>query len=93
MIADTRILIVEDNQSDADLLRRELKKSGLLFIAEVVQTRMGFEKALLDFKPDIILSDYSLPAFDAVTAFRIKQASHPHTPFIIVSGIIGEENA
>ena len=93
MIADTRILIVEDNQSDADLLRRELKKSGLLFIAEVVQTRITFEQALENFKPDIILSDYSLPAFDAVTAFHIKQVNYPDTPFIIVSGIIGEENA
>jgi len=93
MIADTRILILEDNQSDADLLRRELKKSGLKFIAKVVQTRTGFEHALLDFEPDIILSDYSLPSFDAVTAFRIKQVSNPETPFIIVSGIIGEENA
>ncbi len=93
MIADTRILIVEDNESDADLLCRELKKSGLKFIAEVVQTRMGFEQALVNFKPDIILSDYSLPAFDAVTAFRIKQATHPDIPFIIVSGVIGEENA
>ena len=93
MAPNLRILILEDNQSDADLLRRELKKSGLTFISEIVQTRKGFENALQNFDPDIILSDYSLPAFDAVTAFNIKQNKSPYIPFIIVSGVIGEENA
>ncbi|RZK26030.1 MAG: response regulator [Flavobacterium sp.] len=87
------ILILEDNVSDADLLCRELKKSGLHFTAKVVQTRIEFENSLLDFNPDLILSDYSLPSFDAISAFRIKQKKHPHVPFIIVSGVIGEENA
>jgi PAS domain S-box-containing protein len=93
MIAEAKILILEDNKSDADLLCRELKKSGLIFKCEVVQTRLTFENALHQFKPDIIISDYSLPSFDAVTAFRIKQSNYPHIPFIIVSGIIGDENA
>jgi PAS domain S-box-containing protein len=93
MIADPKILILEDNQSDADLLRRELKKSGLIFTSEIVQTRVGFEDALQSFKPDIVLSDYSLPSFDAVSAFRIIQSKYPQIPFIIVSGVIGEENA
>src|SRR5476651_1423381 len=93
MKANLKILILEDNQSDADLLCRALKKSGLSFIAEIVQTREEYENALQNFNPDIILSDYSLPAFDAATAFRIKQNKSPHIPFIIVSGIIGEENA
>jgi PAS domain S-box-containing protein len=92
MKADPKILILEDNQSDADLLLRELKKSGLRFTSEIVQTRLAFEHALQNFNPDIILSDYSLPSFDAITAFRIKQSKYPHIPFIIVSGIIGEEN-
>lgn len=93
MAANLRILILEDNQSDADLLQRELKKSGLVFIPEIVQTRSEFENALQNFNPDIILSDYSLPAFDAVSAFHIKQKIFPLIPFIIVSGVIGEENA
>jgi two-component system sensor histidine kinase/response regulator len=93
MPANLKILILEDNQSDADLILRELKKSGLGFISEIVQTRKEYEIALFNFNPDIILSDYSLPAFDAVTAFRIKQNKAQHIPFIIVSGIIGEENA
>lgn len=93
MTANLKILILEDNQSDADLLQRELKKSGLSFTSQIVQTREEFEHALQNFNPDIILSDYSLPSFDAVTAFHIKQNISPLIPFIIVSGVIGEENA
>lgn len=93
MSANLNILIIEDNQHDAYLLNRELKKSGLNFTVQVVQTRTEFENALKKFNPDLILSDYSLPSFDAVTAFRIKQNQHPEIPFIIVSGVIGEENA
>ncbi len=93
MITDPKILILEDNDSDADLLCRELKKSGMAFTSKIVQNRIDYELALKNFQPDIILSDYSLPSFDAVTAFNIKQIHYPLLPFIIVSGIIGEENA
>ena len=93
MTANLKILVLEDNQNDADLVHRELKKSGLSFTSEIIKTREEFEHALQNFNPDIILSDYSLPSFDAGTAFRIKQNKFPHIPFIIVSGIIGEENA
>lgn len=93
MKPNLKILILEDNQDDVDLLHRELKISGLNFTAEIVQTRAAFEHALQHFNPDLILSDYSLPSFDAVTAFHIKQNKFPHIPFIIISGVIGEENA
>ncbi|HEV7620172.1 MAG TPA: ATP-binding protein [Flavisolibacter sp.] len=93
MKANLKILILEDNLIDADLIQRQLKKSGLSFTSEIAQTRKKFESALQNFNPDIILSDYSLPGFDAVSAFRIKQNKFPEVPFIIVSGIIGEENA
>jgi len=93
MVSELKILILEDNPHDVDLLHRELKKSGLSFTSRVVQSRGEYENAINNFAPDIILSDYSLPAFDAVTAFRIKQDLSPYIPFIIVSGIIGEENA
>lgn len=88
-----KILLLEDNLSDADLLLRELRKSGMVFKAEVLQTREAFEHTLQHTIPDLILSDYSLPSFDAVSAFKIKQQLCPQVPFIIVSGTIGEENA
>lgn len=88
-----KILLVEDSATDADLLYRELKKLGPDFTSELVETHDSFENALINFIPDIILSDYSLPSFDGVSAFHIKQTRFPEIPFIIVSGTIGEENA
>lgn len=88
-----KILILEDNQSDIDLLWRELKRNGLNFSSEVVQTRDSFVNALDNYVPDIILSDYTLPTFDGLSAFNIKQVKTPDTPFIIVSGSIGEERS
>jgi PAS domain-containing protein len=83
-----RILILEDNKNDADLLQRELKKSRLVFISEIVETRDAFENALDHFKPNIILSDYNLSSFDEATVFLIKEKKCP-----TISGAIGEENA
>lgn len=88
-----KILILEDNKSDVTLVKRELKLSKLEIITEVVDTREAFENALDQFCPDIILSDYALPSFDGVTTFKLKQKLAPETPFIIVSGTIGEESA
>jgi len=88
-----KILFVEDSATDIDLIHRELKRSNLIFTSEIVETHEGFENALDNFMPDIILSDYSLPSFDGLSAFHIKQRKYPDTPFIIVSGSIGEENA
>ena len=93
MKKNIKILLLEDNLTDADLIVRQLTKSGMVFSSKVVDTRKLFEAALDTFCPDIILSDYSLPAFDADSAFRIVTARDINTPFIIVSGTIGEENA
>jgi signal transduction histidine kinase len=93
MKKNIRVLILEDNLTDADLILRQLTKSGIAFSSKIVETRKMFEEALDTFCPDIILSDYSLPAFDAVSAFHILKAKNVNTPFIIVSGTIGEENA
>jgi signal transduction histidine kinase len=89
----TRILIVEHEPDDIEFLQYQLKKGELHYLSEVVQERESYEQALRDFKPHIVLSDYVLPDFDGATAFYIKQEISPDTPFIIVSGTIGEENA
>ncbi|WP_295651908.1 response regulator [uncultured Mucilaginibacter sp.] len=88
-----KILIVEDNHSDADLVVRELKKNGLGFTSKLVETRQAFEAAIEDFEPNIILSDYSLPLFDGLSAFHFAQRKCPDIPFIMISGTIGEETA
>jgi len=88
-----KILILEDNPEDAFLLERELKNSGLQYESQTVHEKDEFEIALGEFKPDIVLSDFSLISFDGLTAFRITRDKNIDVPFIIVSGSIGEEKA
>ncbi len=93
MIQKTRILIVEHDVSDIELMNYELKKGGLNFESKIVQTEIDFDASLKNYHPDIILCDYSLPAFDGPTAFKIRGQLAPEVPFIFVSETIKEENA
>jgi PAS domain S-box-containing protein len=87
------ILILEDSSADAELMQRELRKAGLVFIAQVVQNKAAFLEALATFSPDVLLADYSLPGFDGLTALSLAHQQLPEVPGIIVSGAIGEERA
>jgi two-component system sensor histidine kinase UhpB len=88
-----KLLILEHDENDLELLIYELKKGALDFSPNIVGNKEQFIQALTEFCPDVILSDYSLPGFDGISAFHIKQQICPDVPFIIVSGTIGEENA
>ena len=86
-----RILIVEDIPADAELMEMELREAGLIFVSKQVDKKKSFTKALVEFSPDIILSDYSLPSFAGDTALKIALDQLPGIPFIFVSGALGEE--
>ncbi len=87
-----RILIVEDSDDDADLLLRDLRRADYDVTFERVQTEDEMRRALpKDW--DLIISDYSLPQFDARDALRVVAESTLDIPLIIVSGTIGEETA
>ncbi|MGB9838141.1 sensor histidine kinase [Methanothermobacter sp.] len=88
-----RILILEDVPFDVELMEREIRRAGIEFISEVVDNEDDFMRALEEFKPDVILADYSLPSFDGVSALSIAGEKCPWVPFIFVSGKIGEEFA
>jgi len=88
-----RILLVEDVESDARLSLLELKGAGLNCISQRVESEPAFRRALAEFAPDIILSDFSLPQFDGLSALEVAQEMSPDTPFIFVSGTMGEERA
>lgn len=88
-----KILFVEDLPTDAEMAQREIKKEQITFTALVVDTETEFRKALSDFNPDIIISDYSMPNFDGMKALKITRAKDPIIPFILLTGSMNEETA
>lgn len=87
------IVHVEDNPADAALAEALLESSGIACKITCVKTQEAFEEALRQPVVDVILSDFSMPKFDGLSALRIARAMRPEVPFIFVSGTIGEEMA
>jgi len=85
--------MVEDSQTDAELIKREITRSGIRFISHIVETREDYLYFLKEFDPDLILSDFSLPTFDGMQAILLQQELAAHIPFILVTGSINEETA
>lgn len=85
--------MVEDSAEDAEVIQYALTKAGFRFNARIVRKRLDFIRSLKDFSPDIILSDFSMPAFDGMSALKTAKRKMPHVPFVFVSGTIGEERA
>ena len=88
-----RVLLLEDNPHDAELITAFLQGDGFTCDITRVQTKAEFTTALSRGHIDVILADYQLPAFDGLSAFKIALAAHPEVPFIFVSGTLGEEVA
>jgi CheY-like chemotaxis protein len=88
-----RILILEDQNTDAELMERKLCKEGISFSSKRVETKEDFLRELKVFAPDFILSDYKLPLFDGSSALAIAKEHCPDVVFIFVSGTIEEELA
>lgn len=91
-ITKIRILYLEDNPLDAEIVLRELKQGGFQVEHVRVETREDF-LAELENLPDLILSDYSLPKFDGVQAVKLVRQLGLDIPFILISGEISEESA
>src|SRR5438270_4662852 len=88
-----RVLLVEDSPSDAELTRWRLQQGGYACTFECVVNEAEMRGALRAGSPDLILSDFSLPGFDGMSALAIARAEAPGVPFIFLSGTIGEERA
>jgi len=93
MTEPVRILLVEDVERDAELALYELKRAGLVFQSRRVETESDFRRELSDFKPDVVVSDFSLPRFSGRAALAIARQVEGDIPFIFVSGTIGEDVA
>src|SRR5512145_533796 len=87
------ILILEDSPADVELVQFELENAGLSYTAKVVETEEDFVRALDEYHPDIILSDYDLPRYTGALALAQARMRCPDVPFILVTGAIGEDRA
>lgn len=88
-----RILLLEDSATDAELVHHTLRRGGLNLSMECVDNRNDFIRQLRESPPDVILADFSLPGFDGYAALALAQEVCPGTPFIFVTGTMGEEVA
>ena len=81
-----RVLMLEDSEADAELIRHELRRGGLVAVTERVDSEAAFTSALRDFVPDVVLSDHSLAQFDAQAALALLRRIRPATALIVVTG-------
>jgi len=88
-----KILHLEDLPTDAELIDRVLRKASLVYEIRLVDNKADFETALDEYKPDIILSDHSLPSFDSFGALEVLKEKNLHIPFILITAAMSEEFA
>lgn len=92
-MSQLQILILEDDPIDLELIETALKQGGIDSNFIKVSHRQEFLEQLEAKTPDVILSDYRLPTFDGASALELAQSICPQVPFILVSGVLGEEKA
>ncbi len=88
-----KILHLEDLRTDAELVERELKRSGMTYEIVVVDNEKDFIFQLSEFSPDIILSDHSLPTFTSLGALKVLRERKITIPFILITSTTSEEFA
>jgi diguanylate cyclase (GGDEF)-like protein/PAS domain S-box-containing protein len=88
-----RLLLVEDMPMEAEIAVRQLETGGFTCNWKRVDSEAVLRRALDEHKPDLILSDFTLPGFDGLSALQVSREVSPDTPFIFLSGTIGEERA
>jgi PAS domain S-box-containing protein len=88
-----KILFVEDNEFDLHLAERELHTAGLIYTSTWVDKKVDFEREVLAYTPDIIISDYFLPDFNGLDVLEKVIENYPDIPVIITTGSINEETA
>ena len=88
-----RLLHLEDDPVDAELITTTLMEGNIPCESQLVDTRQAFVAALKEGRMDLILADYSIPGFDGMTALTLARQHCPDVPFLFVSATIGEELA
>jgi signal transduction histidine kinase len=88
-----RVLLVEDNQLDAELVLRAMRLDGFDVSARVVQDEAGFMEALRTHCPEVVLADYNLPSWKGMEALNLLRRQGLDIPMILVSGALGDVTA
>lgn len=91
MTKSLRVLMLDDSEADAELIKHELSRAGLAPVTKRVDTEEAFESAIPEFAPDIVLLDHSSAHIDARAALRLLRRLRPITPLIVVSSLNGEK--
>jgi two-component system sensor histidine kinase UhpB len=87
------LLLVEDSPDDAALVQQVLRQAGLTLVLRQLDSAAAMAAALDEERWDLVISDYNLPGFSGTDALQLLRERSPDTPFIVVSGCIGEEAA
>lgn len=90
---NVKILFIEDFEGDYELAKHAISREGMKFESFRVENSKDLVKALHEFNPNIIISDYNLPQLDGLKALKIVQTEKPNIPFIILTGSLNEEIA
>ena len=90
---ELRVLHVEDNELDAELVAQALRKGGFTFTVVVVQTEAEFEQQLRLQSPDVVIADYNLPQWKGMDALDVLRREGLDIPLILVSGALGDITA
>ena len=88
-----RLLLIEDNPDDAELVIRQVRAGGYEPVARRVEDAAGLREALRQQEWDVVIADYALPRFDVIAALGVLRHATIDVPFIVVSGTIGEDTA
>jgi CheY-like chemotaxis protein len=92
MARNLRIIILEDRASDADLIEYELAEAGIAFTSQRAVNKRDYLRALQEFSPDLILSDYDLPQYNGSLSLMAAKRICPKVPFILVTGVIDTDD-
>jgi PAS domain S-box-containing protein len=93
MVSLLRVLIIEPDPTDAEMLEMQLRKAKIACTTQRVATKEQYQKALQAAPPDLIIADTAVPRFDVLAAMRSARETLPGLPWIIISGVLGEEHA
>src|SRR5689334_17291478 len=88
-----KVLCLEDDEEDFEFINETLQKSSLVCVTRRVDTEDKFKNSLVEFNPDVILSDHALPQFNSMEALRVCQLQELKAPFILVTGAVSDEFA